>query len=65
MAKRGATEIPSVAMHTTLEEYIDYKINILEDDFYLRLTSEQKAHMRSLKSEIAVDNYAITLIYNR
>jgi hypothetical protein len=49
----------------TLKQYIREKIRMLRKDFCIDLTDEQIAHMRSLKSEIAVDNYAHDLIFNR
>lgn len=41
----------------TLEEYIEEKISIIRD-FGIYLTDEQTAYIKSLKSEIAVDNFA-------
>lgn len=41
----------------TLDEYMEEKI-ILIRDFGIYLTDEQTAHIKSLKSEIAVDNFA-------
>lgn len=39
----------------TVEEYADVRINILERDFMIKLTDEEKDHVKSLKTETAVD----------
>ena len=44
-----------------LPEYIENKIKILGQMGH-RLTEAQKAHVRELKSEIAVDNFAHSII---
>lgn len=49
----------------TLKQYIKEKIRMLKKDFFIKLTDEQIAHMKSLKNEIQVDNYAHDLIFNR
>ena len=46
----------------TLKQYIRFKIKILQRDFKLILTEEQIDHMKSLTSEIQVDNYARKLL---
>lgn len=46
----------------TLKQYINQKIRILQRDFKVYLTDEQMDHMKSLTSEIQVDNYAHTLL---
>ena len=45
----------------TLEEYIKEKIRVF-DQLHIQLTPQQIEHMRSLNSEIAIDNYAHDLI---
>lgn len=42
----------------TLKQYIKEKIRMLMDDFCIDLSKEEIEHMRSLKTEIEVDNYA-------
>ena len=46
----------------TLKQHIRFKIRILQRDFGISLTDEQIDHMKSLTSEIQVDNYARTLL---
>lgn len=49
----------------SLDKYIKEKIRMLKKDFMIKLTPEQIAHIRELKNEIQVDNYAHDLIFNR
>lgn len=42
----------------TLKQYIEEKIDMITDEFRIYLREEEKAHFRSLKSEIEVDHYA-------
>ena len=49
----------------TLKQYVKEKIRMLKKDFMIKMTDEQIAHMKSLKNEIQVDNYAHDLIFNR
>lgn len=42
----------------TIEEYIDQKIDMLIYDFKIRLTESEIKYMKTLKTEIAVDNFA-------
>lgn len=49
-------------MENPLKTYIKGKISMIERDFGLRLSDVQKEHFYSLKSEIAVDNYARVLL---
>lgn len=44
-----------------IEDHIDFKLNVLRE-LGIRLTKEQRDHMRSLKTSIAVDNYARSII---
>lgn len=48
-----------------LKDYIAAKLKMLHRDFKLDLDLEEILHMQSLKSEIAVDNYARDLINKR
>jgi hypothetical protein len=47
--------------------YCKQKIHMLEDPkgFGLTLTEAEKNHMRKLKTETAIDNYAIDIFYSR
>lgn len=44
-----------------MKQYIREKISLLKD-FGIRLNAEQLQHIRSLKTEIAVDNFAHDLL---
>lgn len=44
-----------------MSEYIEEKIRVLKE-LGIKLNKEQKNHMCSLNSEIAIDNYAHDLI---
>ena len=45
-----------------IETYVAQKIKILRKDFHIRLTTAEIKHMKSLQTEISVDNYVRTLI---
>lgn len=47
----------------SLESYKRHKIRMLKRQFYVRITDEQEEYLNSLQSEIAVDNYARSLMY--
>jgi hypothetical protein len=47
-----------------MSDYINEKIDVLKQ-LGIKLTKEQKNHMCSLTSEIAIDNYAHDLIMKR
>ena len=47
-----------------LKAYIRNKIQLIKD-FDVKLSFDEKKHIRSLKSEIQVDNYAHDLIRKR
>lgn len=49
----------------TIEAYITEKIRMLKNDFMIKLTREDIAHLKSLKREIDVDHYACDLIMKR
>ena len=48
-----------------LELYIEEKIKMLKRDFRIRLSDAEAAHIHSLKTEIAVDNFCHTLFMKR
>ena len=48
-----------------LKTYIENKINMLEDDFYIRLSWYECQRFRTLTSETQVDNYAHSILVNR
>jgi hypothetical protein len=50
--------------NTSLENYIKEKIRLIREDFCIALNNEQIAHMKALKNEIQVDNYAQDIIQN-
>ena len=41
----------------SIEAFKRLKIKMLERDFLMTLTEEQKNHINELQSEIAIDNY--------
>ena len=47
----------------SFKAYKKMKLKIL-DDFCIKLTEDQIAHFNSLKTEIAVDNFCISMIQN-
>ena len=48
-----------------LKTYIENKINMLEDDFYIRLSWYECQRFRSLTNEAQVDNCAHSILVNR
>lgn len=48
-----------------LDEYIDLKLDILMNQFYLKLTTAEVARFRTLKTVSAVDQYAYDLIQKK
>ena len=48
----------------SLNCYKSDKIKMLQKHFLVNLKPEQIEHLNSLKSEIAVDNYARSLMYS-
>lgn len=46
----------------SVEDYIEEKLQLMTKELMIRLTAKEVAYMRSLKSEIAADNAARTLI---
>ena len=49
----------------TLPEYITQKISMLNDEFYIRLSFADIAHMRSLKTEADVDRFTHQILVDR
>lgn len=45
--------------------YVKEKIKMLKRDFRIRLTDAEVAHIHSLKTEIAVDNFCHALFMKR
>lgn len=48
-----------------LSDYIAQKILMIENEFYIKLSYEDIIHMKSLKTEAAVDQYAHHILVNR
>ena len=48
-----------------LSEYVDNKINMLKNEFYLKLTDDEVDHLNCLKSEYEVDAYAHKLLIEK
>lgn len=48
-----------------LKTYIENKIDMLENDFYIRLSWYECQRFRSLTNETQVDNYAHSILVNR
>lgn len=42
----------------SLDEYIEEKLRMLKKDFHMKLTKSEIEHMKGLKNDIQVDNYA-------
>ena len=47
----------------SLDSYKMHKIRMLKRQFCVKMTDEQEEYLNSLQSEIAVDNYARSLMY--
>lgn len=52
-------------LNKSLPNYINHKLDMLEHEFYLRLTDAEYNHMKSLKSHEAVDHYAHKLLVEK
>ena len=48
----------------TAEKYVKDKLRILKRDFYIEATYEEVSHLKTLKTQTAIDN-AILSIINR
>ena len=49
----------------SLKMYINLKLKMLEEDFYLRLTDSERQHMLNLTSQPEVDAFAHRLILEK
>lgn len=49
-------------MQLPIKAYRKAKIRMLEKEFIIPLKQEEKEHFETLQNEIAIDNYARTLI---
>ena len=45
-----------IPKHTTTESYLKCRLKILKRDFMLDLTPDELTYLKSLKTEIAIDN---------
>ena len=50
---------------TTPEKYIKAKLKILKRDFCIYATEEEVAHIKTLTTQIAIDNAILGIINNR
>ena len=48
-----------------LKRYIKEKLKMLQEEFLIQLTETEIEHMQNLKTELAVDQYAHTLFFNK
>lgn len=49
----------------TPEKYIKSKLKILSRDFYIEATEEEIAHLKTLKTQISIDNAILGIINRR
>ena len=54
-----------ISKRETLAGYKKGKIKILQRDFMIKLTDEEKTHINSLPTEYAVDTACRKIIYDR
>lgn len=52
---------PNEEEKVDMKTYINDKIKMLRKEFHIRLTESEIQHLKSLKTEIAVDNYCRSL----
>lgn len=52
-------------IYPTIPEYAAHKIKMLTKEFCLKLTADEKAHMKSLETTVQIDRYARSLIMER
>ena len=52
-------------MQISLKAYINAKIKMLTEEFLIELTKADIEHMRSLKTEIQVDNFVRKIFIDR
>ena len=46
----------------TIKKYAKAKVDMLQGEFFIKLTDAQIEHMNSLENEIQIDNYAHKII---
>lgn len=49
----------------SIKTYRKAKIKMLEKDFKIPLTADEKAHFNTLETEAAIDRYARTILHSR
>ena len=49
----------------TFEEYIEEKIRLIEEDFYIPLTEDERVYLQTSKTEAEVDRRARKIFMNR
>lgn len=49
----------------TPEKYVKSKLKILSRDFCIQATEEEKAHLNTLTTQIAIDNAILSIINRR
>lgn len=49
----------------SIEQYRDYKINLLKTDFEIDLTNEEVAHICSLDTIFKIDHYCRSILQQR
>jgi hypothetical protein len=52
-------------IYPTLKAYTKAKIKMLQRDFYMNLSDQEKEHMYALKTETAVDRYVHDLFFTK
>ena len=57
-----ATTVDFMEKDLDIKTYRKMKIKMLQEDFYINLTDEEKKRLNALKTEIAIDQYCRTLI---
>ena len=58
------TSSVGVPMTTNINAYRKARMKMLERDFHIYLTEAEIDHMNEMTSEIAIDNFYISLIQN-
>ena len=48
----------------TVKQYCEAKMNMLRDEMGIRLKPKHEQHFRTLTTEIQIDNYARTIIFD-
>ena len=47
-----------------ISEYRKAKLNLLQEEFLINVTAEEKNHLNTLETEISIDRYARKIISN-